>query len=68
MSKDFEAMIGAKVVCPLSLEEREKLKRVHGPSWKFSTAARYEATIELLEDENEGLVEKLRRANERRED
>ncbi len=63
MSKEFDAMISARNVRPLSQEERAKLWAMHGNSWKFSTAARYEKTITLLEDEYEELAEKLRRAN-----
>lgn len=50
-SKDFEAMLAAQVVRPLSPEDREKLRKAHGHSWKLSTAARYEATIRAIESE-----------------
>lgn len=48
-SKDFEAMLAMQVVRPLSPDDRDKLRKAHGHSWKLSTAARYEATITLLE-------------------
>lgn len=50
-NKDFQAMLNAQVVQPLSAEEREKLRVTYGNSWKFSVASRYEATIARLERE-----------------
>lgn len=34
---------------PLSADERKKIKLLNGQSWKYSSAARYEATIQQLE-------------------